>query len=230
MFIFYLTLYKKTNILIVYCLKEKYTLPDIKLLESNKNFDFFLWQPDRIYIVLGRSDNIESAINLAQAKKYQACILKRPSGGHTVILSPKTIVISSLIKRNKINGAQVSNIINNIILQALFDLNIKNVSKRGISDLAINDKKILGSSIYRPKLGQYFYHAVLNHSLDPQIINKLLLFPKRQPAYRKNRSHSEFITSLAKEGYNITIREIIWMLTQKFENYIQKIKNQEQKL
>jgi len=33
-----------------------YNLPDQKILESEKEIDFLVWQPDQKYLVLGRSN------------------------------------------------------------------------------------------------------------------------------------------------------------------------------
>ena len=205
-----------------YCYKDKYDLPDIQIIDSPENFDFFLWQPDRLYIVLGRSDKPDWAVNMAEAGRVNACIVKRPSGGHTVVLSPRTIVISAIMKGNRLNGRKVFDRINNIIINALTDLGVEQARQRGISDIAIGQKKILGSSIYRRRTGHYFYHAVLNHSEDIDLIDRLLLHPRREPDYRQGRSHKEFVTSITREGYNLTISEIMWALGKRFEQAMQQ--------
>ncbi len=201
----------------MHCYREKYDLPDIQIINSPEAFDFFLWQPDRLYIVLGRSDTLENAVNIDEADRLDACIMKRPSGGHTVVLSPRTVVISAVVRGRKLNGRKVFDIINHIIIRALEDLDVQNAGQRGISDIAIGQKKILGSSIYRPHPGHYFYHAVLNHSEDINLIDRLLLHPRREPDYRQGRPHSEFVTSLQAEGYSMTIAGLIAALRGRFQ-------------
>ncbi len=214
--------HKLSVITVGHCRKDKYDLPDIQIIDSAKKFDFFLWQPDRLYIVLGRSDTPEQAVNLAEADRVNACIVKRPSGGHTVVLSPRTIVISAIIRGDRLNGRKVFDLINRIIINALTDLGVEQARQRGISDIAIGQKKILGSSIYRRHTGHYFYHAVLNHSEDIDLIDRLLLHPRREPDYRRGRRHKEFVTSLTHEGYNLTISEIIWALKTRFLQTIEQ--------
>lgn len=181
-----------------------YNLPDIKLLESEKQTDFTFWIPNGKYIVLGRSDQPENAIFVEKAFQKNFNIIKRPSGGHTVILTPNTLVIAAKFSVYDHHPKQIFKRVNNFIIEQLRNLNIHNLKERGISDIAIGEKKILGSSIYKTTKF-IFYHAVLNVSENPETINDLLKHPKREPAYRAHRSHLDFVTSMAKEGYFFSI-------------------------
>ena len=79
---------------------------------------------------------------------------------------------------------------------------VKPLSSKGISDICIGEKKILGSAMHR-KENRLVYHAVLNIEEEPYIMEKYLLHPKREPEYRSGRSHSMFVTSLKSEGFKI---------------------------
>jgi lipoate-protein ligase A len=87
-------------------------------------------------------------------------------------------------------------------------LGIENLNSKGISDLSIGDKKIMGSSMYL-KGNDLFYHAVLNVSEEVSLISKYLKHPKKEPDYRKGRPHNEFVTSLHAEGYYIDVDVIM---------------------
>ena len=67
---------------------------------------------------------------------------------------------------------------------------------RGISDLAIGDKKILGCSLYLPKDFALFYASVLVGD-ESEAISKYLSHPTREPDYRQGRNHAEFISSIS---------------------------------
>lgn len=182
---------------------KKYDLPDIKILEkqSTNDFEYFIWQPDKTYLVLGSSNRAESSLIIEQVIKDKIEIYKRPSGGESVILSPKTLVLATLIRTEKLEDPPKHfRDANTKIINALTQLGVKNVTQKGISDLAIGNKKIAGSSIYR-RTNIVFFHCVLNVSEDTSLMEKYLLFPSKQPDYRLNRSHSDFVTSLAAEGY-----------------------------
>jgi lipoate-protein ligase A len=59
------------------------------------------------------------------------------------------------------------------------------------------------------------YHAVLNLSEDTSVFAKYLRHPVREPDYRAGRSHNEFVTSLANEGYTFTAEKVMSMLNRK---------------
>ena len=78
----------------------------------------------------------------------------------------------------------------------------------GISDLAIGEKKILGTSIYRTRL-VLFYQASLLVSNDISIFTRYLAMPTRVPEYRRGRSHEDFCTTLAREGYTFSVQDVM---------------------
>lgn len=166
-------------------------------------FQFMAFVPAETSVILGQSNSTEMAINKAACKADKIKVMKRPSGGETVLISPKTMIISFSIMGRKIaRSAVVFSFALQNIAKALLECNVAEPKHRGISDLVLNGKKILGCAIYR-KTGMLLYHAVLNIAEDPANIGKYLLHPGREPDYRKGRSHEEFVTSLYLEGYDI---------------------------
>ena len=188
---------------------RSYDLEDYSIFHSDKESDFCIWQPDKTYIILGRSNRIvEDSVHVGKALENGVEIYKRPSGGEAVILTPDTLVVSvKLPIDNSIKTHHYFKLINNSIIATLTDLGIKQLGNKGISDISIGIKKILGSSIYR-KQKTIFYHAVLNVSEPIETISMYLKHPTREPDYRKGRDHHEFVTSLKQEGYEFTIGEL----------------------
>jgi lipoate-protein ligase A len=180
---------------------KKYDLPDIKLLEEQPgDIALMVWRPERTTIVIGNGNTPEKSVNLELAEADGIDVLKRNSGGETVILSEKTMIISVVIKQDKIGSQkQIFAEVNKRIIDALQTLGMHGVEQKGISDLAVGPKKILGSAMWKGK-GIYFYHAVLNMAEDIAVISKYLKHPEREPDYRKGRSHGEFVTSLKELG------------------------------
>jgi len=74
----------------------------------------------------------------------------------------------------------------------------------GISDIAVKEKKILGSAIYQNR-NFVFYQSILNVAEPVNILNRYLKHPQREPAYRLRRSHADFVTSLHACGYNLSV-------------------------
>lgn len=188
----------------------KYNLPDSDLIDvtaTDTNWSF--WVPDDHYLVLGQSNKAEKSLYLDKVKEDKIKVVKRPSGGESVILTPNTIVISVRLFTEKLENPQTSfRKINNAIIKALENLGVKKLHYKGISDVSIGEKKILGSSIYRKK-NLVFYHAVLNISEDISLIGKYLRHPGREPDYRKGRGHGDFVTSIREQGYELNHDQLI---------------------
>ena len=187
----------------------EYCLPDHALLDTPLlGVHHACWTPDRLYIVLGLSNQPEISLIAETVVSDQVPVLKRPSGGETVILSPKTLVISILERSEQLAPSRsYFGRWNRHIIAALENLGVRNLGLKGISDIAIGPKKILGCAIYR-RMDSLFYHAVLNVSESAITIERYLRHPNREPDYRQGRSHTEFVTSLWQEGYPLSHYEI----------------------
>lgn len=189
---------------------KKYDLIDIELLTKQHlpDLQFFVWQPDRVYIVLGSSNKAEESLQIDQVLRDKAEVLKRPSGGESVLLTPRTLVLSTLIRTEKLEDPPSHfRAVNSKIISLLEEKGVRNLSQKGISDIAIGNKKILGSSIYR-RTNLVFYHAVLNVSESTSMMERYLAHPKKQPDYRLDRKHHDFVTSLKAEGYSFKMEEL----------------------
>ena len=198
---------------------SEYNLPDIELLneESNK---FLLWIPDKTYIVLGASNKADIAVEESLAIKDNITVMKRRTGGQTVMLTPNNLIISAVITDESImKPKDVFNNFNDIIMGVIQkDHNVK-FSTRGISDIALGDKKIMGSSMYRGK-GKLFYHAVLNYNEPPSTFQKYLKHPSIEPDYRKGRMHDEFVTTLVNTGYSQSMTHLKDELARSLSNIL----------
>lgn len=194
----------------------RYNLPDINIFgETKPDFTFKTWQPDNVYLILGQSNSIDDSLNDEQVEKDKITVYKRPSGGQTVILSPRTLVLSTTITASKfINPYVYFRTINGLIINILQNFKITNLHYKGISDIAIGEKKILGSAIYRNHQ-KVFYHAVLNVSQNTDMMEKYIKHPVKEPDYRLGRSHADFVTSLQAEGYILDIKYVMDF----FDNY-----------
>jgi len=186
-----------------------YNLPDKQVLESDKDFDYMVWQPDQKYLVLGRSNEAVKSLVAENVDADKVQVLKRPSGGEAVLLSPNMLVIALKIPLSMVmNKAHDTFVIaNDIIKAALIKEGVSNITSRGISDICIGNQKILGSAIFKTP-HSVFYHAVLNISEDVSLIDRYLQHPKREPKYRKGRNHLAFISSLHQEKFILNIESL----------------------
>lgn len=189
-------------------IEHKYSLPDSIILEPGFDANYYIWQPNNVYIVLGRANSIESSVIEENALLDNIKIFKRPSGGESVVLSPAMLVFSSKFKKERDKRpADYFAAINSSLIKEFTLLGLRDLYSKGISDISINNKKIMGSSMYLSG-NTLFYHAVLNISEDVNLLSRYLKHPSREPSYRVGRSHTEFVTSIHKEGYNLDVLNI----------------------
>jgi lipoate-protein ligase A len=188
-----------------------YDLDDAVLFGGTGN-GMLVWQPENTMIVLGQSNTPERSLIIENVEADNIPVTKRPTGGEAVVLTPQMAVITVAREfRETITPKDFFKVINGMMLDMLSDLGVKNYGMKGISDITIGDRKILGSSMHRREK-RLVYHAVLNISEDPGIFGRYLKHPGREPDYRQHRKHGEFVTSLKKEGYNITYMDIAAIL------------------
>ncbi len=184
---------------------RKYDLQDVALLDAGPDmkYAFMVWRPERIFIIIGRSNSPETSLYVDRILTDDIPVLQRPSGGEAVILTPRTLVISAVRREgNQLASLRYFRHYNGLIIAALESLGVEGLGQSGISDIALAGRKILGSSMYRNR-ERVFYHAVLNVAEECTLMERYLRFPVRQPDYRRNRSHDEFVTSLYQAGYHL---------------------------
>ncbi len=160
-----------------------------------------VWYPSVLCVVVGQSGKLERSILLDAVIRDGLPVYRRPSGGEAVLLSPDTLVISAIITETDFRSPLIYfRIFNQLVKESLESLGIHRLEYRGISDIAIGEKKILGSAIYRTQR-KIFYHAVLNVAMPNSAIAAYLSHPQKEPDYRRGRPHDQFVTSLHAEGY-----------------------------
>ncbi len=204
-------------------LVREYNLPDFNVLGNESDFGFTLWQPDDIYVILGRANNSNDALHSGEVLKDGVKVYKRPSGGESVVLSPRMLVFSAKFKNDSLaNPKNIFRLVNNALIRQFTSIGITGVHSKGISDLSIGNRKILGSSMYLNGK-TLFYHAVLNISEDVSIISKYLKHPSREPDYREGRPHHQFVTSIHQEGFNIDNESIKTSIEAAFGNLFKEL-------
>jgi lipoate-protein ligase A len=186
---------------------KPYDLPDAGMFKGSGD-GLLIWQPGSTVIVMGQSNTPEGSLITETVMADGITVTKRPTGGEAVVLTPHMAVItlareySTIIPSKEFFGE-----INGLIISILYDLGVRDLESKGISDITIGHRKILGSSMYRRE-NRLVYHAVLNIAGDPVIIERYLQHPRREPGYRQNRRHSEFVTSLRNEGYKTSFEDV----------------------
>jgi len=153
-------------------------------------------EPAEVAVVIGRGGRQELELDTANISADGITLFKRPGGGCSVVLDPGNLIISVVVPLEGIGGIKTAfAAISEWLITALTVCDVPGVKQRGISDLAIGDRKIGGSCMYRTR-GLVYYSTTLLLDPDLDLVDRYLLHPPREPDYRAGRSHRHFMGSL----------------------------------
>lgn len=161
-----------------------------------------LWESAVPAVVLG------SGCRFAEDVRAEACladgvpVLRRVSGGGTVLQGPGCLSYSAILSYARrpvletIDGAFTDVLAR--VRSALASIGL-DVEQKGTSDLVYRNRKISGSS-QRRRRTNVLVHGTLLYRFEMAAIERYLNLPRRQPAYRHNRPHAEFVGNLPADA------------------------------
>lgn len=160
----------------------------------------WLWESTRTECVLG-AGTPQGDVDLALCAASEVPVYRRKGGGGAVVLSPGCLIITACYDgRRRQFATQWIEPIATAIARAVQSLGLEDVRVRGLGDVALGERKILGSSLYANREVALYQGSLLVDS-DLDLIPLYLPHPSREPDYRRGRSHLDFVTSLARAGY-----------------------------
>jgi lipoate-protein ligase A len=157
------------------------------------------WEPLDYAVVLGASCRIKEDVLLDACRADGVRILRRPSGGGTVVVGPGVLCVSVILPENA--GPSLSTIdgAHRYVLEWLA-ASIRSVglpvTLEGRGDLVLGGRKFGGSAQRRLK-HWFMVHCSILYDFAIERIVRYLALPRRQPEYRAGRSHQDFLSSLA---------------------------------
>jgi lipoate-protein ligase A len=157
------------------------------------------WEPTRYFVVVGYANQVMLEVNQAFCQQHDIPILRRCSGGGAVLQGPGCLNYSLVLRIADYPCLAGISGTNDFVLQlhqhALEALLRAPIEKQGYTDLAMGGLKFCGNSQRRRKDFLLFHGCFLLHA-DIGLIEKALPMPSRQPEYRDNRAHADFLTNL----------------------------------
>jgi lipoate-protein ligase A len=158
-----------------------------------------LWQPQNPLVVLGRSSPWQQEVNHDFCNRQGIPVVRRCSGGQSIVTGPGCLMYAVLLDYRKRPELRMLDVAHHSIMSnmqtALGMLGIESIIE-GTSDLTVDGKKVSGNSM-RCKKNWMVYHGTMICELDIDLIAQCLGTPARQPDYRRQRTHGDFLAQLA---------------------------------
>ena len=173
----------------------------LELVESEQLNDDILriWEPGRHFVVLGHANSLRAEVNVLTCLQHGVAITRRMSGGGTVLQGPGclnySLVLNNAAHRFKNVGDGFRFVLERH-REMIGSITGMEVCMAGVSDLAIAGRKFSGNAQYR-KSRTILVHGTFLLGFDLSLIGLYLKQPAKQPIYRQNRSHMEFVTKLS---------------------------------
>lgn len=156
------------------------------------------WESDRDFIVLGFASSLASDVNIDACEQDSVPVLRRATGGGTVLQGPGCLsyafVLPMTLDRRLTNIGSTYTFMLQRIAQALRRWEPA-TAFRGISDLAIEGMKISGNA-QRRKRHAILFHGTILYGMRADRIARYVKQPKRQPEYRADRPHDQFLRTI----------------------------------
>ncbi len=154
------------------------------------------WESPTYFVVVGVAGKIDQEIHREACERDQIPFFRRASGGGTVLQGPGCINYSLVLDLEKREGLYDVTKGYRAILDRLIDgLNVPGLEREGISDLTLNHIKFSGCAQKR-KRRTLLHHGTILYNFDLDKISIYQQEPLKQPDYRQQRSHSEFVCNL----------------------------------
>ncbi|NGX59755.1 MAG: hypothetical protein KR126chlam3_00912, partial [Chlamydiae bacterium] len=146
-------------------------------------------------IVLGISGKPRELIQLEKFSQNPIPVIRRFSGGGTVVVDEETLFISFLFQKDAHDFVPYPE----PILRWSAEIYKEAFGLAGFSlqenDYAIGEKKVGGNAQYLRKM-RWLHHTTFLWDYKKENMD-LLLHPQKTPKYRKERSHEDFLTCLS---------------------------------
>ena len=162
------------------------------------------WESPEPFVVVGYANKVATEVNVAACEARKIPILRRCSGGGTVVQGPGCLNYSLVLPITKDGPLHSIPVANQFIMRrnrSAIEPEVRSqksearVAIRGHTDLAAGELKFSGNSQRRRKHFLLF-HGTLLLNFDLALIGDLLRMPSKEPDYRENRKHADFLTNI----------------------------------
>ena len=157
-----------------------------------------IWESPTIAVILGASGRLHEDIDAELCRAEGIEIARRSSGGGTVMIGPGALNFTVVLPNDFAPGLAAVDKAQVFVLERVAEAIRRSGAPAvvlGSGDLTIDARKFSGSAQRRLK-HHFLVHASLLYTFPIDIIARYTRLPKRQPTYRDQRPHDEFLTNL----------------------------------
>jgi lipoate-protein ligase A len=174
----------------------------------------------RSAVIVGRYQNVQSAVRIAECEARGVEFNRRHTGGGTVLMTPSQLAIAFAIGDRHVKLPTT--------IRSLFHLFAKILSDAlrrfgltadfvGKNDLQIKGKKVAGLAISQDQDKATFFHASLLLDFDVALMLELLNLPTQRLPDKGISCFGERITTLRQEGIAVPVDDVIQAVVGAFE-------------
>lgn len=157
------------------------------------------WEPGEHFVVLGYSNRVLSEVDVPACQQSLIPIFRRCSGGGAVLQGPGCLNYALILAISNREPLSTVSATNAFVMQrhqrAIQEIIGSKVEIQGFTDLTLGDLKFSGNAQYRRRRFLLF-HGTFLLRFDIALMEAVLRAPQRQPAYRQNRTHRDFLINL----------------------------------
>jgi len=177
-----------------------------------------VWEPAGYFVVVGYANKVATEVNTFACEAKGVPIYRRCTGGGAVLQGPGCLNYALILKITATGPLHSISTANRFIMErnraALETVLVPSrrreeapspkpaihnpqsaITVRGHTDLALGALKFSGNS-QRRRRRFLLFHGTFLLNLNLTRLDALLPMPSKQPAYRENRAHADFLTNL----------------------------------
>jgi lipoate---protein ligase len=164
------------------------------------------WESPQYFVVLGYGNHAATEVHLERCKTAGIPVLRRVTGGGTVLQGPGCLNYGLVLRIEQSSPLATITGANRVIMEkqkvAMQTLVEGMVEIEGYTDLAVGGLKFSGNAQRRKRRALIFHGSILL-KFDLLRIEECLKMPSKQPCYRRNRSHGEFLAKLELDSKSV---------------------------
>jgi lipoate---protein ligase len=164
------------------------------------------WEAAHHFVVVGHANRIDREVNVAACESRRIPILRRCSGGGTILQGPGCLNYALILRITEYGPTRSISTANRFIMDRnrtalstlASDLRLPTSDFRvsGHTDLTLAGRKVSGNS-QRRRRHYLLFHGTFLLNFDVVLVSEMLRMPSHQPDYRNHRNHRDFLACLS---------------------------------